>query len=51
LGIQYLPTDRDQFATRKFVEALLRREIWKLRDYIIALYSSPDPIPSASEFQ
>jgi len=52
LGIQYVPTDRDRFATRKFVEALLRREIWKLRDYVIATHSSPQPEPvSPSEFR
>ena len=51
LGIQYVPTDRDRLASTKFVEALLRREIWKLRDYIIAVHGSPQPIPvSPSEF-
>jgi hypothetical protein len=50
-GIRYLPVDRDQFATRVFVEAFLRREIWKLRDYIIAVYGGSDPDVSASEFR
>jgi len=50
LGIHYLPTDRDQQATRAFVEALLRREIWKLRDYVIAVWGIPPPVVSPSEF-
>jgi hypothetical protein len=50
LGIQYVPIDRDQPASREFVEALLRREIWKLRDYLIAVWGSPRPIVSTSQF-
>ncbi len=49
-GIQYLPVDRDELVTRAFVEALLRREIWKLRDYVIAVWGIPPPIVSPSEF-
>jgi hypothetical protein len=34
MGVSYVPADRDAFASRPFVEALLRRELSKLRDYL-----------------
>jgi hypothetical protein len=49
MGVTYVPNDRDERASREFVEALLRRELWKLRDYLIAFYGEWRPI-SASEF-
>jgi hypothetical protein len=33
LGGHYTPTDRDAIASRPFVEAMLRREMLRLRDY------------------
>jgi hypothetical protein len=51
LGVAYVPNDRDEQATHGFVEAMLRRERWKLRDYLFALGVSPPPIVSPSEFR
>jgi hypothetical protein len=50
LGMVYVPTDRDELATRIFVEAFLRREVWKLRDYLIAVLGGDNPVTSPSEF-
>ena len=33
-GAVYVPAEDDEYATRPFVEALLRRELDKLRDYL-----------------
>jgi hypothetical protein len=49
MGVMYVPNDRDERASREFVEALLRRELWKLRDYLIAFYGDWRPV-SASSF-
>jgi hypothetical protein len=32
LGVHYVPADRSELATRDFVEALLRRELLRMRD-------------------
>jgi hypothetical protein len=52
MGVTYLPNDREERASRAFVEAMLRRELWKLRDYLIALIPCIQcgPIESPSEF-
>ena len=50
MGVSYVPDDADERATRDFVEAMLRRERWKLRDYLFALGGGPGPIVSPSEF-
>ena len=50
MGVSYVPNDPDEDATRAFVEAMLRRERWKLRDYLFALGGGPGPIVSPSEF-
>lgn len=34
MGVSYVPAERDALAPRPFVEALLRRELSKLRDYL-----------------
>jgi len=34
MGVSYVPSDRDAYASTAFVEALLRRELSKLRDYL-----------------
>jgi len=49
-GISYVPVDRDELATRAFVEALLRREFWMLRLYLVPSGSQKRPV-SASEFR
>jgi hypothetical protein len=49
MGVSYVPNDRDEQATHAFVEAMLRRELWKLRDYLIAFQGEWRPV-SGSEF-
>lgn len=50
-GVMYVANNRDAPASRKFVEAMLRRELWKLRDYLVAREgSSGEPEISPSEF-
>jgi hypothetical protein len=34
-GVIYVANDPDELASREFVEAMLRRELWKLRDYLL----------------
>ena len=33
-GVLYVPAEDQEYATRPFVEAMLRRELDKLRDYL-----------------
>jgi hypothetical protein len=49
-GISYVPVDRDELATRVFVEALLRREFWMLRLYLVPSGGDYKPV-SGSEFR
>jgi hypothetical protein len=50
LGVVYAPTDRDAKASPEFVEAMLRRKAWLMRDYLYILYHKPGPIVSPSGF-
>jgi hypothetical protein len=50
LGVVYAPTDRDATASPEFVEAMLRRKAWLMRDYLYILYHKPGPIVSPSGF-
>jgi len=34
MGVSYVPADRDEYASPPFVEALLRRQLSRLRDYL-----------------
>jgi hypothetical protein len=50
-GVMYVANNRDDLASRRFVEAMLRRELWKLRDYLVAREGGGrDIIVSESEF-
>lgn len=50
IGVVYAPTDRDAMASPEFVEAMLRRKAWLMRDYLYILYHKPGPIVSPSGF-
>jgi hypothetical protein len=50
VGVVYAPTDRDAPASPEFVEAMLRRKAWLMRDYLYVLYHKPGPIVSPSGF-
>ena len=50
VGVVYAPTDRDAAASPEFVEAMLRRKAWLMRDYLYILYHKPGPIVSPSDF-
>lgn len=50
LAVVYAPTDRDATASPEFVEAMLRRKAWLMRDYLYILYHKPGPIVSPSGF-
>jgi len=51
LGVEYVAADRDEYTSRPWVEAMLRRKDWLIRDYLYVLYHSPGPIVSESGFQ
>ena len=50
MGVVYVPSDRDEEASREFVEAMLRRKMWVIRDYLYVMYHRPGPIVSPSQF-
>lgn len=51
MGVVYVPSDRDEEASREFVEAMLRRKMWVIRDYLYVMYHRPGPIVSPSQFE